>query len=52
VAAALGRRSDQLGSTQQALVAQHGLLRPDGDGRLQFALPGLDDHLRALPPPT
>ncbi|GGI07381.1 ATP-binding protein [Egicoccus halophilus] len=47
IAAALGRRSEQLGSTQQALTAQHGLLRPTGDGRLEFALPGLADHLRA-----
>jgi hypothetical protein len=51
VAAALGRSSSQLGSTQSKLVNDHGLLRTTADGRLAFALPGLDAHLRALPEP-
>lgn len=46
VARALGRTSDQLGSTLAALVERHGLLRNDGRGRLVFTLPGLDGHLR------
>jgi hypothetical protein len=50
VAAALGRSSSQLGSTQAKLVHDHGLLRSSAEGRLEFALPGLDDHLRAHPP--
>lgn len=45
IAAALGVTSSALGSTQQALVDRHGLLRHTGDGRLVFALPGLDRHL-------
>ncbi len=45
IAAALGTTSSALGSTQQALVDRHGLLRATGDGRLEFALPGLDRHL-------
>lgn len=45
IAAALGTTSSALGSTQQALVDRHGLLRTTGDGRLTFALPGLDRHL-------
>jgi hypothetical protein len=45
VAAALGAPSAALGSTQQALVERHGLLRHAGDGRLVFTLPGLDEHL-------
>ncbi len=45
IAAALGTTSSALGSTQQALVDRHGLLRTTGDGRLAFALPGLDRHL-------
>lgn len=45
IAEALGTTSSMLGSTQQALVERHGLLRPTGDGRLAFALPGLDRHL-------
>ncbi len=51
VARALGRSSSQLGSTQSRLVNDHGLLRTTSDGRLEFALPGLDDHLRSLPRP-
>jgi hypothetical protein len=51
VAAALGRTSAQLGSTQAKLVHDHGLLRSTADGRLEFALPGLDEHLRSLPAP-
>jgi len=45
IAEALGTTSSALGSTQQALVDRHGLLRATGDGRLEFALPGLDNHL-------
>lgn len=45
IAEALGTTSSTLGSTQQALVDRHGLLRGTGDGRLEFALPGLDHHL-------
>lgn len=45
IAAAMGMASSALGSTQQALVERHGLLRVDPDGRLVFTLPGLDDHL-------
>jgi hypothetical protein len=52
VAGALGRSSSQLGSTQSKLVNDHGLLRTTSDGRLAFALPGLDDHLRSLPEPA
>ncbi len=51
VAAALGRSSSQLGSTQAKLVHDHGLLRTSADGRLEFALPGLEGHLRSLPEP-
>lgn len=47
VAGALGRTSAQVASTQQKLVHDHGLLRTGADGRLEFALPGLDAHLRA-----
>ncbi len=46
VASELGRTSNQLGSTLNALTDTHGLLRNDGTGRLVFALPGLDAHLR------
>lgn len=45
IADAMGTTSSALGSTQQALVDRHGLLRATGDGRLEFALPGLDHHL-------
>jgi hypothetical protein len=45
IAAGLGLSSASLGSTQQALVERHGLLRHTGGGRLVFALPGLDEHL-------
>jgi hypothetical protein len=51
VAGGLGRSSSQLGSTQSKLVHDHGLLRMTSNGRLAFALPGLDHHLRALPEP-
>ena len=50
IAAAMGATSSALGSTQQALVDRHGLLRHTGDGRLVFALPGLDAHLRRTSP--
>jgi hypothetical protein len=46
VATELGRASNQLGSTLNALIDTHGLLRNDGAGRLAFALPGLAAHLR------
>jgi hypothetical protein len=52
VAAALGRSSSQLGSTQSKLIHDHGLLRSTGDGRLEFALPGLDRYLRTQPLPA
>jgi hypothetical protein len=48
VARRLGRTSSQLGSTQSKLVHDHGLLRMTSDGRLAFALPGLDRHLASL----
>lgn len=51
VAEALGRTSSQLGSTQSKLVHDHGLIRTTYDGKLEFALPGLDDHLRSLSSP-
>lgn len=47
IADAMGSTSAALGSTQQALVERHGLLRQTGRGRLEFALPGLDAHLTA-----
>lgn len=51
VAAALDKTSDQLGWAVSALTAQ-GLIRPaPGRGRFQFALPGLDAHLRGYPWP-
>ncbi|WP_370323822.1 ATP-binding protein [Euzebya sp.] len=47
VAARLGRRSSQLGSTVRALV-DRGLIRmAPGRGRFEFGLPGLAGHLRA-----
>ncbi len=45
IAASLGVSSSSLGSTQQALVERHGLLRHTATGQLEFALPGLDSHL-------
>lgn len=48
IAAAMGMTSSALGSTQQALVDRHGLLRVTPAGRLDFTLPGLDRHLAAL----
>jgi hypothetical protein len=39
-------RSSSIGSTLSELNTSHGLLRPTGDGRLEFSLPGLDEHLR------
>ena len=52
ISEALGRTSAKLASTQQKLVHDHGLLRTGGDGRVEFALPGLDRHLREHPPPA
>lgn len=45
VAEALGERTESLGSTQQALIDTHGLLRRAGRGRIAFTLPGMDRHL-------
>jgi hypothetical protein len=45
VAEALGERTEALGSTQQALIDTHGLLRRAGRGRIAFTLPGMDRHL-------
>lgn len=48
IAAELGVTSDRLASTWQSLTDRHGLLRPAGGrGRVAFALPGLDAHLRS-----
>lgn len=46
IAVAMQTDSSALGSTQQALVDRHGLLRRTGSGRLEFALPGLAEHLQ------
>lgn len=46
VAESLGASSEQLGSTQQALIDTHRLLRRVGRGRITFTLPGIDEHLR------
>jgi len=46
VAEALGVTTESLGSTQQALIDTHGLLRRAGRGRIAFTLPGMDRHLR------
>ena len=46
VAEALGERTEAVGSTQQALIDTHGLLRRSGRGRIAFTLPGMDRHLR------
>lgn len=46
VAEALGVSTESLGSTQQALIDTHGLLRRSGRGRIAFTLPGMDRHLR------
>ncbi len=48
IAAALHRTSAQLGSTQAKLIHEHGLLRTSAYGQIEFALPGLDEHLRRL----
>lgn len=45
VAEALGRRSSDLGTTVTSL-AERGLIRQLGRGRVRFALPGLARHLR------
>lgn len=45
IAAALGATTESVGSTQQALIDTHGLLRRAGRGRVAFTLPGLDRHL-------
>jgi hypothetical protein len=46
VAAVLGAPTEAVGSTQQALIDTHGLLRRAGRGRIAFTLPGIDRHLR------
>lgn len=45
VAEALDVSTESLGSTQQALIDTHGLLRRAGRGRIAFTLPGMDRHL-------
>ena len=50
IAEQLGTSSRRLASTWQSLVGRHGLLRSaGGDGRLAFALPGLDAYFRRSP---
>lgn len=46
VAERLGSSTESVGSTQQALIDTHGLLRRAGRGRIAFTLPGMDRHLR------
>ena len=48
VAERLDASTESLGSTQQALIDTHGLLRRAGRGRIAFTLPGMDRHLRGL----
>ncbi len=45
IAAALGATTESVGSTQQALIDTHGLLRRSGRGKVAFTLPGMDRHL-------
>lgn len=45
IAESLGATTESQGSTQQALIENHGLLRRSGRGRVAFTLPGLDAHL-------
>ena len=45
IAAALGATTESVGSTQQALIDTHGLLRRAGRGKVAFTLPGMDRHL-------
>ncbi len=45
VASALGGSTESFGSTQQALIDTHGLLRRAGRGRVAFTLPGIDRYL-------
>ncbi len=47
IAAALGSATEAVGSTQQALIDTHGLLRRSGRGKVAFTLPGIDRHLVA-----
>src|SRR5690606_7753548 len=42
VARALGSSTEAVGSTQQALIDTHGVLRRVGRGRIAFTLPGID----------
>ena len=46
IAAALGATTESVGSTQQALIDTHGLLRRAGRGRVAFTLPGIDRYLQ------
>lgn len=48
VAAALGATTESVGSTQQALIDTHRLLRRAGRGRIAFTLPGIDQYLRRV----
>lgn len=45
VARALGSSTEAVGSTQQALIETHGIVRRAGRGRIAFTLPGIDRHL-------
>lgn len=45
IAAALDATTESVGSTQQALIDTHGLLRRAGRGKVAFTLPGMDRHL-------
>jgi hypothetical protein len=45
IAAALDATTESVGSTQQALIDTHGLLRRVGRGKVAFTLPGMDRHL-------
>jgi hypothetical protein len=45
IAAALGATTEQVGSTQQALIDTHRVLRRTGRGRVTFTLPGIDRYL-------
>ncbi len=46
VADRLDASTESVGSTQQALIETHGLLRRAGRGKIAFTLPGMDRHLR------
>ena len=48
IAAALDGTASQWGWARKRLI-ERGLLRPDGYGRVAFALPGIEEHLRDHP---